>query len=738
MESAATHKVSYNPALSTQVTSDAPGGLIASGVGTGKTAIAVTYALTKATLERPVLVVVPRQVEQQWADEFQRVGATMDLDGPVKVVTQRAAVKPPKKVRRVGAAREVGGAREEAGAREVGGAPIVVWRCMTVSNSRKPPPGWSVLLVTYTFVERRFDALRAKSPTFDYDEWVRVAPGYCAQHCLETAFHDRRWGAIVYDEVEEVISQRPVYVHRFLNTIPAEHVWALSSTPVHHERIGEFLRMRRSSPIHRVNPDGSPGEDATLRCVLAGQDPWPAMLMARSIRYGKDVMSHVHVRHRVAPLELGRTERDVLGFMSSQGFRMNALVCTDVAALMANLVEQRRRHVGYDEPRQELDMEAVVSRITSDTFWRFMECDVTNRLAEARAKLARLADQLNDAEMVLGALGENTHEHAQVKRDVHNLNGRIKTAEKAVERYAAQEGYIQGLHERVQEAQSNPCPICMDTIAAGDMAVTPCTHIFCVGCVFPWVASHRKCPMCRQVVLAADIKVIDNRATTVSSQGAATTVSSQGATTVSSPSEPAAQDGAPESILVQPTEPPSQESPESADESPEELLLNYSTKIRFLITQLRVLCTQTDDKAIVFCDYPNTAATIQDVLTREGITSTNLTGSLQTKNRKLRFFKGVDECRVLFLHTQTQNSGMDLFNANHIFFVNPVLSHDVVQQAIGRCVRLSQTKDVNVTFLTVPEVEELPDLRAALGPFYEAAEGVPGEAAESGVIDLSS
>ena len=57
------------------VTAAAPGGLVASAVGTGKTAVLVTHLLERGTAARPALVVVPAQVEQQWADEFERVGA---------------------------------------------------------------------------------------------------------------------------------------------------------------------------------------------------------------------------------------------------------------------------------------------------------------------------------------------------------------------------------------------------------------------------------------------------------------------------------------------------------------------------------------------------------------------------------------------------------------------------------------------------------------------------------------
>jgi SNF2 family DNA or RNA helicase len=168
-----------------------------------------------------------------------------------------------------------------------------------------------------------------------------------------------------------------------------------------------------------------------------------------------------------------------------------------------------------------------------------------------------------------------------------------------------------------------------------------------------------------------------------------------------------------------------QESSEgSRDQEPgHTTLLNYSTKIRFLLTQLRVLCAETQDKAIVFCNYPGTAKKIQGVLESEGISCTNLVGNIFSKNKKLKQFRCDDNCRILFLHSKIHYSGMDLFNANHIYFMNSSLNSHVVQQAVGRCVRLSQTKPVKVTFLTMTGIESVPDLRDVLGPFYEACAG---------------
>ncbi|RMC15909.1 hypothetical protein DUI87_08114 [Hirundo rustica rustica] len=48
------------------------------------------------------------------------------------------------------------------------------------------------------------------------------------------------------------------------------------------------------------------------------------------------------------------------------------------------------------------------------------------------------------------------------------------------------------------ETEQN-CPICRDV--PGEIAsVTPCVHLFCLGCIVRWAERNPSCPLCRQAI----------------------------------------------------------------------------------------------------------------------------------------------------------------------------------------------------------------------------------------------
>lgn len=77
---------------------------------------------------------------------------------------------------------------------------------------------------------------------------------------------------------------------------------------------------------------------------------------------------------------------------------------------------------------------------------------------------------------------------------------------------------------RVEDQEPLECSICKDEMCARTVAIVlPCDHIFCEGCIEPWLKRQRTCPMCRAEVIDVQpsasrrIAAHDNARRTVSS-----------------------------------------------------------------------------------------------------------------------------------------------------------------------------------------------------------------------------
>jgi len=340
------------------------------------------------------------------------------------------------------------------------------------------------------------------------------------------------------------------------------------------------------------------------------------------------------------------------------GVANDALVCTDVESFLRELMARKDTAPGTGE----------VVVCTFDAFWDRMRFENVAVGRDLEKELQDLKDRIAELRNTMDALTD-AQEVAAVRAEIRRQEGMLKTRQANMAKVAVKQEFLDGLNERIEDAKANPCPICVDDIGEGRMAITVCGHVFCIDCIKSWFGTHNSCPACRRTPLnMSDVTVVRNDAP---------------APAVPTPAQP-------QSV--------------------------YSTKIDFLLTHLRHVLSTTPDRVIVFCNYPATLRKLFKVLVSEGIDVACMTGNVHGKNKNMLKFKGrgnyAETCRVMLLHTVTQNSGMDLIEANRIVFVDAhLLSPEVLRQAHGRCARLGQTKDIHLTFLTVPEFEKIPPLQ---------------------------
>ena len=64
---------------------------------------------------------------------------------------------------------------------------------------------------------------------------------------------------------------------------------------------------------------------------------------------------------------------------------------------------------------------------------------------------------------------------------------------------------IRSLRDYWKTNSIGECSICWEEIEPKTLCVTPCAHLFCFECLFPYVRQSEKCPLCRAQCPYADI-----------------------------------------------------------------------------------------------------------------------------------------------------------------------------------------------------------------------------------------
>ena len=122
----------------------------------------------------------------------------------------------------------------------------------------------------------------------------------------------------------------------------------------------------------------------------------------------------------------------------------------------------------------------------------------------------------------------------------------------------------------------------------------------------------------------------------------------------------------------------------------------WGTKSHALISHIqKILKTDPTDKIIVFSQWESMLKLVGDVLNYHQIGYVNCHGNVHQISKSIRKFKINPDCKVILLSAERSSSGNNLTEANHIILLDTI-NHDhwqtIEQQAIGRAVRLGQTK----------------------------------------------
>ncbi len=108
-----------------------------------------------------------------------------------------------------------------------------------------------------------------------------------------------------------------------------------------------------------------------------------------------------------------------------------------------------------------------------------------------------------------------------------------------------------------------------------------------------------------------------------------------------------------------------------------------------------------NEKTIIFTQFHNLVERIGQEFRKAAVPFLELRGEPSEINYRLNVFRNDPSVEVLLLSIEQAASGINLTEANHVFFAHPILGNEyetmvrTYEQCIGRVCRIGQTKPVD-------------------------------------------
>lgn len=264
----------------------------------------------------------------------------------------------------------------------------------------------------------------------------------------------------------------------------------------------------------------------------------------------------------------------------------------------------------------------------------------------------------------LGQLGADEHTESEsrlvrsLQRQLVSSKAKLDKAKEGVQCVATQRSFFQS--QLQSKPQEQPCPICFED---GVTVVTPCGHWFCKQCVTQYrrtqAVTMRSCPVCKRELRTTDwIEVADEQ---------------------------------------------QREEAQGAEH-------HFSSKLAAIVQLLRRIRGQ-GERAIMFIQWNALMRAVKALLIAGGVTAVAMHGNTNVMQLAVQKFKA-GQADVLLLSLETSASGLNLVDANHVIFAhalvnkNPAEHTRLMQQAVGRVLRVGQDKPVHVHWFITEDTDE--------------------------------
>ncbi|WP_430614732.1 SNF2-related protein [Flavobacterium sp. JP2137] len=119
---------------------------------------------------------------------------------------------------------------------------------------------------------------------------------------------------------------------------------------------------------------------------------------------------------------------------------------------------------------------------------------------------------------------------------------------------------------------------------------------------------------------------------------------------------------------------------------------NYSAKLEILIENIKEKTGK--HKILVFSQFVKMLQIVKTRLEEEQITYEYLDGQTRNRQENVENFQNNEDVRVFLISLKAGGTGLNLTEADYVFIVDPWWNPAVENQAIDRCYRIGQTKNV--------------------------------------------
>lgn len=273
--------------------------------------------------------------------------------------------------------------------------------------------------------------------------------------------------------------------------------------------------------------------------------------------------------------------------------------------------------------------------------------------------------------------------------------------------------YLQNLtkvKELIESEKSFSCAICLGII--NDGSIIKCGHFFCHDCIHNWLTNKKTCPICKIETHKEELYNFkfknkeQESATIIGPKSNAETINDKVENKNTSSISPKLDDN----ILFKGKY---EKFPGLNEVAKIHIKEHFGAKIDFMVQLILFLKLKaaTEDQPspqiLIYSQNFEFLKIITKILKINQISHLTCLSNVKSVSNTIDKFKSNCDITCLLLNVKSLGAGLNLLNAQHIFLLDPIISHNEELQAMSRNYRIGQTKETFVwNFMIRDSVEE--------------------------------